>query len=479
MRWFVVAWAMVLLAASCTSDGGEGDDGASPSSQAPSPAATAPITATSEGEPLATPPELVSADGTLSATLTLEQTLVDVAGESVTALAVNESWTMPTLRFAPGDTVELDLVNDTDQRVNLHFHGLHVSPKGESDNVFRVVEPGTTAHYRLDIPADHEPGTFWYHSHMHGISDEQVYRGMSGIMIVDGLAELLPEVLADVEQRVFAFKQVGFAEGSDGMEIPAAAPKRQHLVVNGQLRPEVSIREGETQLWRLANISADTWFDVKLRGHTLHVIAEDAWPVAEVWPADSLVLPPGKRFDVLVQGGDTGVTELITRTYDQGFQVFPEETLAMVAVSGGGDPAPIPEQMAPFEDLEGAEIAQERSFDFTIQPKPLEFLINGKAYNHHRIDATPTLGTVEEWTLTNNSTEQHPFHIHVNDFQVMSVDGKPYDAKGRQDTVVLPIGGEVVIRIPFEDFDGKFVFHCHILFHEDHGMMAIVDVEAA
>jgi FtsP/CotA-like multicopper oxidase with cupredoxin domain len=375
--------------------------------------------------------------------------------------------------------VELDLVNCTQERVNLHFHGLHVSPKGRSDNVFRIVEPGATAHYRLEIPPDHEPGTYWYHSHMHGVSDGQVYRGMSGVMIVDGLTELLPEDLRDVEQRVFALKQVGFTTGDDGTEIPSAAPRRELLVVNGQLRPEVTIREGETQLWRLANISADGWFDVQLRGHPFHVIAEDAWPVAEVWEAESLVLPPGKRFDVLVQGGEPGVRELITRRYDQGFEVFPEETLATVAIGGSGaDPADLPDTMAPFEDLADVAVARERRFDFTIQPKPLAFLINGKAFDHHRVDARPALGTVEEWTLRNPSTEQHPFHIHVNDFQVMSVNGKPYDAKGRQDTVVLPIGGEVVIRIPFQDYDGRFVFHCHILFHEDHGMMAIVDVRA-
>ena len=87
-----------------------------------------------------------------------------------------------------------------------------------------------------------------------------------------------------------------------------------------------------------------------------------------------------------------------------------------------------------------------------------------------------TLGTLEEWTVRNTSKELHPFHIHVNDFQVISVNGRPYDAHGWQDTVPLPIGGEVVMRMQFNDFTGKYVFHCHILAHEDNGMMAVVDV---
>ena len=86
------------------------------------------------------------------------------------------------------------------------------------------------------------------------------------------------------------------------------------------------------------------------------------------------------------------------------------------------------------------------------------------------------LGTVEEWTLTNTSDEQHPFHIHVNDFQVISIGGKPYDAHGLQDTVRLEPKQDVVIRTRFTDFTGKFVFHCHILNHEDLGMMAVVEV---
>jgi suppressor of ftsI len=72
--------------------------------------------------------------------------------------------------------------------------------------------------------------------------------------------------------------------------------------------------------------------------------------------------------------------------------------------------------------------------------------------------------------------DEHPFHIHVNDFQVMSVNGQPYEAPGLQDTVVLPGRGQVVIRIPFEDFAGKFVYHCHIMFHGDGGMMGVVEV---
>ena len=105
-----------------------------------------------------------------------------------------------------------------------------------------------------------------------------------------------------------------------------------------------------------------------------------------------------------------------------------------------------------------------------------DFYINDKKFDPNRVDVQPKLGTVEEWTLKNTSSEQHPFHIHVNDFQVVSVGGEPYDARGLQDTVPLLPGKDVVIRTRFTDFTGKFVFHCHILAHEDNGMMAVVEV---
>ena len=113
---------------------------------------------------------------------------------------------------------------------------------------------------------------------------------------------------------------------------------------------------------------------------------------------------------------------------------------------------------------------------FTEDDATNQFFINGKQFDPDRVDVEVKLGTTEEWTLR-NSTEQHPFHIHVNDFQVISIDGKPYDADGLQDTVrMLPKQDAVVIRIRFTDFTGKFVFHCHILNHEDNGMMAVVEV---
>jgi FtsP/CotA-like multicopper oxidase with cupredoxin domain len=231
------------------------------------------------------------------------------------------------------------------------------------------------------------------------------------------------------------------------------------------------------QLWRLANIGADIWYDAALDGQPFTVIGEDGNPGWTVRTAKHLVLPPGKRFDVLVTGPASGSHVLRTRRYLQGGDTYPARPLMKVAVSGAAvTTPPMPTSLAAEVTFPDSEVVQRRTMVFTEKDKQNEFFINGKEFDPNRVDAAPKLGTVEEWTLVNSTSEQHPFHIHVNDFLVVSIGGVPYDAPGLQDTVPLYPGKDVVIRQRFADFTGKFVFHCHILNHEDNGMMAVVEV---
>lgn len=233
----------------------------------------------------------------LQATIIAAKQVSKLAGQSITTMVYNGSLVGPTLRASPGDRMELKLVNSLDEPTNLHFHGLHVSPSNNSDNVFREVGPGETANYIIEIPLNHPPGTFWYHSHQHGLSYKQVSNGLSGLIVIDGLIDLLPESLQDIKQQTLAMRD--FQVGSDPM-----APWQR--TVNGQINPEISIEPGETQLWRLANIGSETFYNIVLPGHVFHVIAEDGVPVWRVWDVEQLLLPSGKRYDVLVTGSVVG-----------------------------------------------------------------------------------------------------------------------------------------------------------------------------
>jgi FtsP/CotA-like multicopper oxidase with cupredoxin domain len=429
------------------------------------------------------PVDVYSKDGVLKTTLVADYKIGKVDNETTTAMVYNGSLVGPAFHVYPGDRVEIDLVNNLNESTNLHFHGLHVSPGNTSDNIFLDVQPGKTLHYILDIPKDHEPGTNWYHSHLHMLSYGQVSGGLSGLFIIEGLEELLPEPLQNITHQTIAIKDFPF----DNLwvtthDLSNTMSGHESLTVNGEVNPTINITSGETQLWRLANIGSENEYIIKLPGNTFHVIAEDGSPVWEVWNNDSLFFPSGKRFDVLVTANGSGFLPLgvppnpFTAPYDS--------HVATVNIQGNQTnekPADIlPTSLIPRSDLSNATIAEHRVLNFSSNDRDYIYKINNRTFDANRTDFKPKLGTVEEWKLVNldkiSSGNIHPFHIHINDFQVMSVNGQPYNAHGLQDTVMIPTEGNVVIRIPFDDFVGKSVFHCHLMFHGDFGMMGIFEV---
>jgi suppressor of ftsI len=457
--------AAVILAIATVVSGFAGDPSPSPSAR--------------EGSPLQDPPQQVSHNGLLRVRTVVERRQVNLAGRKLWALTYDGHYMPPTLRIRPGDRLELAMENRLGTYTNLHVHGLHVSPSGNSDDVIYIhIHPGQTFHYSYRFRSNLAPGTYWYHSHAHPISAAQVAGGMSGVIIVDGLNHYLPPALHNITEHVIALKDFqvqGNAIKTNKLHISAPTNR----TVNGQLNPTIHIRPGETQLWRLANISANIYYKVHLPGQRFQVIAQDANPVKRIWTADSLVLASGARFDVLVRGGPPGRTQLQTLPYNTGpgGNQFPQATLATV-VSGGTPTRPValPTTFAPMEDLGHATVAARRTIVFSENAAGTKDYVNGRQFDMNRVDIRSKLNTVEEWTVRNDSDEEHSFHVHTNDFQLMSINGRPHDSYGWQDTVSIPAKGQIVVRIHFTDYTGKTVLHCHILNHEDAGMMAVLEI---
>jgi suppressor of ftsI len=429
--------------------------------------------------PFHEPAEIVSSNGVLEGTITSAPTKLMISGAAVNGESYNGAFVGPTLRLEPGDQIRLTLVNQLQQMTNIHFHGFHVSPSGMSDNVLRHVAVGETASYVIDVPATHDQGLFWYHSHMHMDSESQVFQGLSATIVIGDVRRLLPERFRSVPRRLLALKDLQVENGAIiAANIDSNAPTTR--TVNGLVEPVIEVFPGATELWQIANISADIFYDVEIEGLTFLVVGEDGNPVEATFERQHLVMPPGKRFEALVTFANEGEVLFKTRAYDQGGDMYPETPLAHVALSGTPlapiDPLGVDVALAPPSDLLDRPVVARRTWTFTEDDVLSLFYINGRQFDHDRVDVSPKLGTVEEWTLVNMTLEQHPFHIHINDFKVISVGGQPYDAKGEQDTVILDPMSPVVIRAPFDDFTGKYVFHCHILNHEDNGMMALVDV---
>jgi len=155
----------------------------------------------------------------------------------------------------------------------------------------------------------------------------------------------------------------------------------------------------------------------------------------------------------------------------------------MVCEGPAWTPQPLPNSLSAVRDLRQVPLSRPPrvvTFEELGTPPcpPNGFcpVINGKPFDENRVDIPVKLGATEEWIVRNTSTEEHPFHIHINPFQVTAINGQPIGLTGYRDTITLPAGGEVTMRMTFLDFVGKFVIHCHILGHEDAGMMAVVEV---
>jgi suppressor of ftsI len=457
---------------------------------ATAPAPGIPLTPTRGGsdQPLRQPAVYSSHHGRLNLTLVASQRRVMIAGQSVLAKVYGDSFTAPTLMVKPGDMIRIKLVNHLNEPTNLHFHGLAVSPGGHADNIFISVNPGKSFQYAFRLPRSAPTGTFWYHSHEmvpmsemtrypNAFSEEQVFDGLSGLIEVQGLNDDLPRGLRHVTQRYLALRDVQVADGA----IVASNINSNALttrLVDGQLQPRITIAPGQTELWHIANIGADIFYRLALPGHRFDVIAQDGHPVIHAQPETTLLLPPGKRFDVLVTGGRRGDAPLQTLFYNEGDDHYPQTTLATVVTTGRARrPQPRPNVISwASVDLAYAPVVRRRVVVFSENRAGTIFYIDGQSYDPKKINFHATVNTTEQWTIVNHTDETHPFHMHTYPMQLISVNGVPQTFNGYQDEIVLPPHGYIVARINFATYTGITVFHCHILAHEDAGMMANIQV---
>jgi suppressor of ftsI len=510
------------------------------------------------------PVQLRSSNGTLTFNVTAQ---ANAAGQP--EFVYGGSAVPPTLRLLPGDTLIVNLTNKLAARpagslymndVNLHYHGLHVSPQAPGDDSIDMsAAPGQSLHYVIHIPATHPTGLYWYHTHAHGETERQALAGMSGALIIDGIVKYAPQVanmperiliardaplagqaLPDGDKNQMAAMRWAMARGAGmpgvrGPEVAGSTNASTHnpyvridpnysrflrpqaasthcvaaeapvkaLTLNGATRPSIAIRPNELQFWRLVNASADTYLDVAIDRTKMNIIALDGVPLQSgVNTPASLtvthwVLPPASRVEFTVAGPSAGTTAYLrTNCFDAGSagDPMPAEILAsIVSTSSPTDQAHLRAQRAPAasassyrrvaaSSLASAPIAERRTLYYSDQNT-----INGVAYDP---SAPPMFyaqsGTVEEWTIQNNSSQVHTFHMHQVHFIVEAIDGVTQAQQYMLDNVNVPAAtasgaGSVTVLLDFRDptIVGTFLLHCHILSHEDGGMMAAIRVGTA
>jgi FtsP/CotA-like multicopper oxidase with cupredoxin domain len=250
----------------------------------------------------------------------------------------------------------------------------------------------------------------------------------------------------------------------------------------------IEMRPGEVQRWRILNAAYQDDMLLDLEKHDLHAVAYDGIQLGAMQPLKQLLIAPGQRADLLVQAGSAGTYALNAAAYDQGHP-SPVGPLARVVVSGAPMDMKLPGALPPppLQTIKETEITNRRTVTFSATAPEVDaaghwqefsFFIDGKKFDPNRIDQRVKLGAVEEWTIVNtHEHDDHVFHIHTNPFQVVSVNGKTLAVPEWRDSVIVERkGGKVVFRSRFLDFTGVYMVHCHMMNHEEMGMMQTVEV---
>ena len=444
-----------------------------------------------------------SQDGLLEVNLIARINKINLGNKQAYVLNYNGQIPGPRLEAKPGDTIRINFTNKLPKPTNIHYHGLHIPITGNADNVFLKIAPGDRLTYQFQIPQNHPAGMFWYHPHFHSLTAEQLFGGLAGLFIVRGELDEIPEVKAAEEKFLvlqdFALDQRGNLLPSQELSIMTGR-EGDLITVNGQSNPNLTIPPQGLLRLRIINASTSRFYQLSLEEHPLYLIATDGGALTEPIEMSELLLAPGERGDILIQANrEPGKYRLLNLPYQRvgmgmmgrgmmgrgmmGRNAPENQPQVLATVSYGTKNTaiqlPLPTKLIPVAPLlEAQKIRRFQMNHGMIPGKGMAFLFNGQPYQLARIDTQVQLNTVEDWELINTGMIHHTFHVHGNAFQVLSRNGKPEPYLAWKDVVLVRPGEKVLIRMPFRDFPGKTVYHCHILDHEDLGMMGNLEIQA-
>ena len=513
------------------------------------------------------PPALFSSNGVLNVQFSY-QTTTDQFGRPLFCLVTPSGMEEPTLHINPGDTLNVTVTNNTPASpveeafnapncgadsmtgtsTNIHYHGTNTSPACGADNVVKtLINSGQTFQYSVKFPANETTGLYWYHAHVHGLSEASVQGGSAGLLVVDGIQNVQPAV-AGLRQRFLVVRDQPTMQGLPESSPPVAGDvENPNLDLTTNYIPEnattntktgvttftpavLDMQRGETQFWRICNCTSDTILNLQLLFNGVpqpfQIVAIDAVPVnsqdgtqpGQLIAATSYMVPPAARVEILATAPSSPSVkaQLVTTFINTGplGDEDPTRTLFNVQLSNKTDTAAaaaddrVPAFTAlntsqrMFAGLSNAPVTANRTLYFAELSDGSAFFMNviGQPYalntvfdNNNPPAIVTTQGAVEQWTVQNRAEENHEFHLHQIHFQVLSQNN--FEANGSEPVPALNGQFADMVQLPFwngdastpypsvtmlADFrgpdEGQFVFHCHILGHEDKGMMAIIQV---
>jgi len=391
----------------------------------------------------------------------------------------------PTLDVREGDHVIIHFRNNLPEPTTVHWHGIHL-PVESDGSPFQPIAPGETHDYAFSVRPG-TAGTYWYHPHPDRRTGFAIGKGLFGGIVVhaaDDPLVLIPEKLLILSDNRFLhdgtidFPEPASHHGGIDEENGREGPV---LFVNGHVMPALTIRSGEVQRWRIANASAGRIYRIALTGHTFLQVGSDGGLFEKPVELKEILLTTGERVEVLVRGSDVPGAKSVLQNlpYDRyAPQTRPADwqtTSDLLTLETTNEtpvtPIAIPATLRKITPLDTTKVTAVRTVVFG------QGIINGKTMDMARVDVSTKVGATEIWEIENIVGMDHPFHLHGFQFQVLDRDGvrEPYVAW--KDMLNMPKHSTARIIVRYDDYPGKWMFHCHILDHEDHGMMGVLEVK--
>ncbi len=446
-------------------------------------------TSSAPTDTLAAPPILQNhstVPGVVEVTLTAAPArLALLPGAPTDVYAYNGRIPGPTLEVHEGDRVIIHFHNELPEPTTVHWHGLHL-PADQDGSPFYPVAPGTQFDYVFTISPG-TAGTYWYHPHPDARAGYQVAKGLFGAIIVraadDPLPASIPEkllILSDNRFRPDGSIDLPDPDSPQGQVDIENGREGDVLFVNGQIVPTLTIRSGEVQRWRIINAAAARVYRLALPGQALLQVGSDGGLFERPVQVNEIVLANSERVELLVRGTAPPGSRLTLQTlpYDRYVpQTRPagwNRTRELLSLTYSTDPAlhavVLPGTLRHVPVLDTAEAAATRVIVLT------QGMINRQVMDMKRVDIHGHLGTTEIWEIENLVGMDHPFHLHGFRFQVLDRNGVPEPYPSWKDSVNVPKHETVRFVVRFDGYAGKWMFHCHILDHEDQGMMGVLEL---
>ncbi|MDH4099677.1 MAG: multicopper oxidase family protein [Nitrospirota bacterium] len=424
---------------------------------------------------------------------------IDIAGTKVNLMTYNGHFPGQTIRAKRGDILKVHFKNNLPKSLgknmlghdrsetNLHTHGWHVSPSGKADNILLAFHTGEEHHYEYDLSHQAGGAMSYYHPHIHGTVADQVWNGLSGGALI--VEDETPE-LSQYETHILMIKDITLHNNQ-----PAPykfgdyhrGKKGHTIMVNGLVHPVMSAKPGQVIRLRVLNACQARFIHLSLDGHQLQLIGTDSGLLDKPYSVNRLLMSSGERVDLLVKVSDKpGAFKMYALPYGNMPQMV---TLMTLDVKGTKVNDQLPAKITSWRaeeaiKLRNMDIRKLKKVEMYFSFIEGEGAMNFKVFDHEPYIHTSKVDTYELWVIKAEGAMDHPFHQHVNPGLVLSITGGDPDyarlystIPGLKDTINVPPGGTVTMLMPIRHYTGTTVFHCHILEHEDIGMVGIWKIE--